>query len=126
MVAIVYPDTSTYQTYYTSACSAVRDVFEFRADSGYSTDAKARVNWSQARVDLNNGSLKLVIAYVVYIPGNNNMVMARLKSVFGLKPDPRIVWMIDMESGAYFAGPGDHSTGPTSWPPCWRPGAAAS
>jgi hypothetical protein len=111
MAAIVWPDVSTYQPYYTSACSAVRDVFEFRADSGYGTDAKARVNWSRTRTDLNNGSLKCAIAYVVYIPGNNNMIMARLKSVFGLKPDKRLMFMIDMESGPYFAGPGNHSVG---------------
>jgi hypothetical protein len=109
---IIWADISEYQkTLYTSDYAVDRDVLAIRAAHGNETDANVAENWRRIQPDLDSGALALLIVYVVYIPGTNDAVMARLGSVFGADPDPRLVWMVDVESGANYAGPGDHSVG---------------
>jgi hypothetical protein len=121
MAELVFADVSKYQPFYSSSYAVPRNVICARADSGYGTDAKIadstvsgkviRGNWSRIKADLDAEKLGCAIMYVVYIPGANADILSRLKRVFGARPDPRLAWMIDMESGSGFAGAGDHSAG---------------
>lgn len=87
-------------------------LLSFRADNGWRTDSHAHANWSHAKA---RSDIKVVIAYVVYIPGQLDAVMARLKALFGTRCPAKLVLMIDMESGEGFAGSGNHSSGGNAW-----------
>lgn len=105
MTATFYLDISKYQPVITADYQY--PILCFRADSGWETDPHAAANYTAAR---KNPRVKLCIAYVVYLPGHNAQIMTRLKALFGAKCPPGLAFMIDMESGAGFAGPGNHST----------------
>lgn len=83
-------------------------VLGFRADSGNSTDGHAAANW--AYCETHPSRIQVVIPYVIFKPGQSGAIMRRLKNLFGSQCPPRVVPEIDMESGADFAGPGDHSS----------------
>lgn len=48
--------------------------------------------------------------YVVFIPGASHAILSRFKNFHGKTPPKILTVMIDMEAGAGFAGPGNHST----------------
>jgi hypothetical protein len=80
----------------------------FRADSGSFTDANAAANWHYCAT---NPSIQLAVAYVVYLPGQESNILARVRQLFGATCPAKLAFMIDMESGGGFAGPGNHSAG---------------
>jgi|SRR5882757_774050 len=83
-------------------------VLGFRADSGNSTDSNATGNWRYS--DSHPDHIRVVIAYVVFKPGQSDAIFKRLKNLFGSHCPPQVVPEIDMESGPGFAGPGNHSS----------------
>lgn len=105
MTDTFYPDISKYQSVVSSSYDY--PILCFRADSGYGTDAHAEANFNAAR---RNPKVKLCVAYVVYIKGANSAIMSRLHTLFGKACPAGLSFMIDMESGSGFAGPGNHST----------------
>lgn len=80
-------------------------ILAFRADYGTGTDLHAAPNWAYARGNLHAG-----IAYVVHQPGQSSAILARIKRLFGRACPATLAFMVDMESGRDFAGPGNHST----------------
>ncbi|HEX8093975.1 hypothetical protein [Jatrophihabitans sp.] len=100
-------DVSEYQPHYSSAYP--RDAVSFRVDNGWRLDYKAITNWARIQPDLDSGRLAFALAYVVLIPGQEAAIVARIKTVLGPVPNVRLAFMVDVESGPYFAGPGDHS-----------------
>ena len=104
-----FADTSHYQVYYDDTYPYL--VNSFRGDSGYSTDRKAAGNWAWTRRAIGSGAIRLCIIYVVYIPGNNAEILARMKSWLGATCPDRVAFRVDVESGAGFAGGGNHSAG---------------
>lgn len=87
-------------------------VVAFRVDNGWRRDNHAYANWSFIHA---SSQIDLAIGYVVYIPGQLNAVLARVKALFGDTPPKKLALMIDMESGAGFAGPGNHSADANHW-----------
>lgn len=94
-------DTSEFQPYID--IQYPYDAYMFRLHTGGRLDNKARGNWTFAE-----GNVKLNFGYVVFQPGQNNVIMRDLKNNFGANPH-NLVPMTDMESGQQFAGPGNHS-----------------
>lgn len=78
-------------------------VLAFRADDGVGPDSHAAHNWQHCQ---QKGLI--AVAYVVFKPGHVAPIVNRLKQMFGPHP-ARLAVMVDMESGAEFAGPGNHS-----------------
>lgn len=104
-----FADSSSYQPYYDSTYP--HPVASFRADTGYRTDSKAAGNWQAVSALVESGKVRVVIVYVVYIPGNNPDILARVRALFGAQCPDRLCFRVDVESGPGFAGPGNHSTG---------------
>lgn len=103
-----YADVSEFQQPYNS--SYAYPIREFRCDSGNREDKNCLANWQDTQRALSNGTCELVFIYPVFVPGNNNAIMSRIKNRFGsTTPTNRLAALIDMESGSNFAGPGDHS-----------------
>lgn len=82
-------------------------VLGFRADNGNRTDSHAASNW--AYCESHPDDIRVAIPYVVFKPGQRTAIMRRLKNLFGAHCPEQLVPEIDMESGADFAGPGNHS-----------------
>jgi hypothetical protein len=110
-----YCDISEFQPYYNS--SYPYNGISFRVFNGNRVDNKAAGNWAAIQTDIATGKIKFVFPYVVFMPGKLNATMAGLKQVFGSNPPPaiRIAPMNDMESGAGFAGSGNHSAEANQW-----------
>jgi hypothetical protein len=106
---VFFADTSTYQPFYDSTYP--HPVASFRADTGYRADSKAAGNWQVISRLIESGKVRVVIAYVVYIPGNNQGILTRVRELFGQSCPDRLCFRVDVESGPGFAGPGNHSTG---------------
>lgn len=87
-------------------------VASFRVDSGWRTDNHAAANWKAIRAA---SKIQVAIAYVVCIPGQLDETLARVKRVLGAKCPAKVAFMIDMESGPGFAGPGNHSAEGNRW-----------
>lgn len=104
MTNVYFADVSKYQA--EADASYPYPILAFRADSGYETDAHAVANWNFCK---SSPKIQVAIAYLVFIPGQNAAVMQRVKTLFGQTCPPKLVLEVDMESGAGFAGPGDHS-----------------
>lgn len=100
-----WADISRFQGYVDSTYPY--PVLGFRADTGTSIDSHAAGNWGY--VANHPDHIRVAIPYVVFKPGQRAAIMARLKNLFGSQCPGNIVPEIDMESGAGFAGPGDHS-----------------
>lgn len=91
-------------------------VASFRFHSGTALDVLASANWSYLRGAITAGHIRVAVAYVVFIPGQLATVMAGIHALFGATcPTNRLALMIDMESGAGFAGPGNHSAEANQW-----------
>jgi len=105
MTDTFYPDISKYQ--HVIGPDFAYSILCFRLDSGYETDPNASAN---LKVALANPRVKLLIGYVVPIPGHNDQILGRVKKLLGGKCPPNMGFMLDEESGRGFAGPGDHST----------------
>lgn len=101
-----WADISTYQVVVDD--SYPYPVLGFRADSGSSIDSHAAANW--AYCEAHPDHIQVAIPYVVFKPGQSSAILQRMKNQFGAQCPPNIVPEIDMESGAQFAGPGDHSS----------------
>jgi len=101
-----FADVSVYQPLVNG--SYPYPVLGFRADSGNSTDGHAAGNW--AYCDSHPDHIRVVIPYVIFKPGQSGAIFKRLRNVFGAQCPPQVVPEIDMESGAGFAGPGNHSS----------------
>jgi len=82
-------------------------VLAFRVDWGGGIDDNARANWSHIAA---SSAIKAGIGYVVYKPGQSDAIAARVRGLFGTSCPGKLAFMVDMESGADFAGPGNHST----------------
>lgn len=80
----------------------------FRADSGWRLDNNARLN--KAYVDAHPDHILVAPIYNVFIPGQTGAILKRLKGLFGSECPPPYCPMTDMEQGAGFAGPGNHSS----------------
>lgn len=76
-----------------------------RLDTGWRLDNNAKANFAFAT---KSSQINVLMGYVVFIPGQNNAILSRIKNNFGAQPEMAI--MVDMESGSGFAGPGNHST----------------
>lgn len=83
-------------------------VLGFRADSGNSTDSHATANWRYC--DTHPTHIRVVVPYIIFKPGQSGAIFNRLRNLFGSQCPPQVVPEIDMESGADFAGPGNHSS----------------
>lgn len=101
-----YADWSYYQRAMTKAYPF--RIACYRGHSGGMIDPNLRANNAVA---LPWNRIAMVIVYVVYLPGKNAQILADLKSVFGPVCPAKVVFRIDLERGAGFAGPGDHSAG---------------
>lgn len=101
-----YADWSYYQRVVTAAYPFA--IACIRGHSGYMVDPNLRSN-----VAVLNGlrRVKLVIVYVVYIPGRNAQILRELKGVLGAKCPHNMAFRIDVETGGGFAGKGEHSVG---------------
>lgn len=99
-----YADIAEFQNYID--LSYPYPIVAIRLDNGNRIDYHAGVNWKRA---LANPKIQVIIAYVVYLPGQRSSIMGRVRKFFGGKP-PKLVLMVDMESGQGFAGPGNHSS----------------
>lgn len=99
-----FSDISEFQPVVTSSYPYA--MISFRADTGWRRDNHAAANWNYIR---NSSKIQVALAYVVYVPGQNGNIMARLKSLFGNTCPAKLGIMVDMESGSGFAGPGNHS-----------------
>jgi hypothetical protein len=100
-----YADVSEFQNVVDG--SYPYPVFAFRLDNGGRIDYHAVENWDHAKAD---PRIQVVIAYVVFQPGHRAQILDRVKRFFGPHAPAKLVLMIDMESGAQFAGPGNHSS----------------
>lgn len=103
-------DFSEFQPYVNSTYPYA--VASFRLDSGWRTDLKAAGNWKYLK---GASKVQIVIGYVVCIPGQLDAVMARVKKLLGNTCPAKVAFMVDMESGAGFAGPGNHSAEGNRW-----------
>jgi hypothetical protein len=104
MTDTFWADISTWQA--VANDQYPHQVLAFRADFGTGTDGNAAANWRYCQSSL---QIKAAIAYVVFKPDEVAGIVTRVKALFGAKCPPKLVFMIDMESGAEFAGGGDHS-----------------
>lgn len=104
MANTFYPDIAKYQHVVTSAMPY--PILAFRADSGFETDSNAQANWNYC---VSTPSIRVAIAYVVFIPGASGQILTRIQTLFGATAPKKLVVMVDMESGGQFAGPGNHS-----------------
>lgn len=100
-----YADVSTFQPLVNH--DYPYPVFCFRGDNGWETDNHAYANW---RVVEPWDHVQVALVYSVFIPGQTNAIFNRLKNTFGSNPHLKLCPMTDMESGAGFAGPGNHSS----------------
>ncbi|MDJ0006523.1 hypothetical protein [Gordonia alkanivorans] len=75
-------------------------VFSFRTNSGDQRDRNADANLDWALAALERGDLDIVIPYYFFRPGAANCDLWREVVTRGGKIDPRIVCMVDVESGA--------------------------
>lgn len=113
-VACYYPDVSEFQPPYTTAFPY--PIAGLRFHSGFRIDNNVRASWAVLQQMLAIRHVRVVIAYAVFIPGQLQRVLADMKAVFGQTcPTNRLVIMNDMESGAGFAGPGNHSAEANQW-----------
>lgn len=110
-----HADISEFQPYYNS--SYPYNGISFRVFNGNRVDYKAVGNWAAIQQDIASGKIKYVFPYVVFMPGKLGATIAGLQAVFGASPPPtiKIAPMNDMESGAGFAGPGNHSAEANQW-----------
>ncbi|QOC56043.1 lysin A, glycosyl hydrolase domain [Gordonia phage Clown] len=74
-------------------------VFAFRTNSGDVKDTRADANLTWALSALDRGRLDIVIAYYYFRPGAANCDLWRQVVTRGGRIDPRIVCMVDVESG---------------------------
>ncbi|AMS03335.1 lysin A, glycosyl hydrolase domain [Gordonia phage Neobush] len=74
-------------------------VFSFRTNSGDQRDKNAAANLDWALAALDRGDLDIVIPYYFFRPGAANCDLWRQVVTRGGKIDPRIVCMVDVESG---------------------------
>lgn len=103
-----FADWSEFQPVVTTAYPY--PVASFRLDTGYRLDNNVRGNWSVLTAGLNAGRQRIVMGYFVFVAGQSAGIQARIRNLFGSQaPTDRFVIMNDMESGAGFAGPGNHS-----------------
>ena len=75
-------------------------VFSFRTNTGDQRDRNAEANLDWALAALDRGDLDIVIPYYFFRPGAANCDLWREVVARGGKIDPRIVCMVDVESGA--------------------------
>lgn len=87
-------------------------VLSMRIDSGWRTDNHAVANWRFAKA---SKKIHIVLCYVVCIPGQLPGALARTKALLGARCPAKVAFIIDMESGAGFAGPGNHSAEGNRW-----------
>lgn len=99
---IFWADISEFQRVVTSAYPYQQ--LAIRLDTGGRLDNNAKANHS-AWLRMNRGAL---IGYVVFIPGQSRAILRRIQNAFGRQLEG-IAPMTDMESGAGFAGGGNHS-----------------
>lgn len=100
---LIWVDASEFQVIVNSTYPY--PVFAFRLDTGYRLDNHATAN-HKAGTTISH--IEALIGYAVFIPGQGKAILNRIKNAFGSQPDFAI--MTDMESGAGFAGPGNHSS----------------
>lgn len=105
MTVTFYADISEFQR--TVDNTYPHPVLAARVDTGFRLDNHIAANWAHANAST---QIQVFIGYVVFIPGQRAQILHRVKSVFGPTAPPKLVLMIDMESGQGFAGRGDHST----------------
>lgn len=99
----VYADVSSWQAPLDD--SYPYPMVAFRDDFGAGIDTDAHANWTWAS---QSKRIQAVIAYVVFKPGQGRAIFGRVTASLG-PAHPKLAVMIDMESGAEFAGPGNHS-----------------
>ncbi|QMU18995.1 hypothetical protein [Gordonia rubripertincta] len=75
-------------------------VFSFRTNSGDQRDRNADANLTWALKALDDGRLDIVIPYYFFRPGAANCDLWKEVVTRGGKIDPRIVCMVDVESGS--------------------------
>lgn len=97
-----FADISEHQDLLTTAYPYA--AVSLRAHNGTRVDYNVVENWAVAKQ-----ICQIVFVYVVFKPGQNNVIMTGLKQVFGNTCPQIVVPMIDMESGEEFATPGNHS-----------------
>lgn len=107
---VIYADISEFQPPLDS--SYPYPAISCRVDNGSRLDNHIGVNWARASIDPN---IRVFLGYVVFMPGQLSGVLARVKQVFGQRCPGKLVLRVDMESGAQFAGPGDHSAEANQW-----------
>ena len=93
-----WADVSQFQPVATDAYP--HRIFCFRTNSGDQKDTKADANLTWALSALDRGRLDIVIPYYFFRPGAANCDLWRQVVTRGGKIDPRIVCMVDVESGA--------------------------
>lgn len=103
----VFADVSEFQS--VSNDSYPSRILAVRIDNGFRLDYNIAGNWSWAKSAHTRGRLDMLLCYVVYKPGQNQAILNRVKSFFGGTCPSFVAFEIDMESGADFAGPGNHS-----------------
>lgn len=108
--AVIWADIAEFQNPLDS--SYPYPVISCRVDNGGRLDNHIGGNWAHAA---SNPKILIFIGYVVFIPGQLAGVMTRIKQVFGQRCPGKLVLRLDMESGADFAGPGNHSAEANQW-----------
>lgn len=83
-----------------------------RGDSGGRLDYKFATNFARAHAD---PKIKLLVIYLVVQPGQLSPVYDRIVAVLGKTCPSKVAFRFDVESGAQFAGPGDHSAELRYW-----------
>ncbi|QOP64392.1 lysin A, glycosyl hydrolase domain [Gordonia phage Orla] len=98
-MSVYWSDTSQYQAA-TVDDTYPHPIYSFRTNTGSVGDTLALANARAAKRMLDAGKLKAVIAYYFFRPGKANCDMHRqLLEQAGLWGDPRLVSMVDVESG---------------------------
>lgn len=82
------------------------NVICLRGDNGWRIDDHFAANWRYCAA---SSRIEIVIVYLIYIPGETSAILSRIKSALGSRCPSKVVFMVDVESGAGFAGPGNHS-----------------
>ncbi|WKW84815.1 lysin A, glycosyl hydrolase domain [Gordonia phage Jamzy] len=97
-MSVYWSDTSQFQDLVNDEYP--HPVFSFRTNSGSVPDTKAIANARKVKEMLDSGKLKAVIAYYFFRPGAANCDLHRsLLEQAGLWGHPRLVTMVDVESG---------------------------
>ncbi|AWY05204.1 lysin A, glycosyl hydrolase domain [Gordonia phage Margaret] len=98
-MSVYWSDTSQFQGGVVNE-EYPHPIYSFRTNSGSVSDTMALANATASKRLLDAGKLKAVIAYYFFRPGQENCDLhRRILEQAGLWGDPRLVSMIDVESG---------------------------